>query len=243
MPNGQLLWAPRLGFNYDLNNDAKVQLRGGTGVFTGRVPYVWIANSYSNSGMIQGNLDINNTANNTNNPNNPKYLSTIETNVERIPTTYSAGASKTAQINVLAKDFKLPQVWRSNLAVDFRLPGDVIATLEGMYSKTLNDIYYQDANLAGPIGNLVGPDKRPVYASGAARRIDANFTNVYILKNTDQGYRYNLTGQLQKQFADGLNTMVAYTYGKSKEINSGFNTTASSNFGFNQIITDPNNPS
>ncbi|TGE26222.1 TonB-dependent receptor [Hymenobacter metallicola] len=242
VPSGQLLWAPRLGFNYDVNNDAKVQLRGGTGVFTGRVPYVWIANSYTNSGMLQGNLDINNTAYNTSNPNNPRYLSTIETDVTRIPTTYSAGASKTAQINVLAKDFKLPQVWRSNLAVDFRLPGDVIATLEGVYSKTLNDIYYQDANLAAPIGKLAGPDQRPVYASGTARRVDANFTNVYVLKNTDKGYRYNLTAQLQKQFADGLNTSVAYTYGKSKEVNSGFNTTASSNFGFNQIITNPNDP-
>ncbi|TGE07620.1 TonB-dependent receptor [Hymenobacter fodinae] len=242
MPNGQLLWAPRLGFNYDVNNDAKVQVRGGTGIFTGRVPYTWIANSYTNSGMIQGNLDINNASYNSANPNTPRYLSTIETNISNIPTTYSSGAAKTAQINTLSKEFKLPQVWRSNLAVDFRLPGDVLATLEAVYSKTINDIYYQDANLAAPVGKLAGPDQRPVYAGGNARRVDQNFTNVYVLQNTNKGFRYNFTGQLQKQFSDGLNTMVAYTYGKSKDVNSGFNTTASSNFGFNQIITDPNNP-
>ena len=243
MPNGQLLWAPRLGFNYDVMNDAKIQVRGGTGIFTGRVPYTWIANSYTNSGMIQGNLDINNASYNTSNPNNPRYLSTIETNIDRIPTTYSTGVSKTAQINLLAKDFKLPQVWRSNLAVDYRLPGDVVATLEGVYSKTINDIYYQDANLAAPVGKLAGPDQRPVYSSDRnARRVDQNFTNVYLLTNTNKGFRYNFTGQLQKQFGDGLNTSVAYTYGKSKDVNSGFNTTASSNFGFNQILTDPNNP-
>ncbi|SET81760.1 TonB-dependent receptor [Hymenobacter actinosclerus] len=243
VPNGQLLWAPRLGFNYDVNNDQQLQVRGGTGIFTGRVPYVWIANSYTNSGMIQGNLDINNASYNAANPATPRYLSTIETDISKIPTTYSAGASKTAQINTLANDFKLPQVWRSNLAVDFRLPGDVLATLEGVYSKTVNDIYYQDANLAAPVGKLAGPDQRPVYASStAARRVDANFTNVYVLKNTSRGFRYNLTGQLQKNFSEGLSTMVAYTYGKSKDVNSGFNTTATSNFAFNQIITDPNNP-
>jgi outer membrane receptor protein involved in Fe transport len=232
-PNGQLLFSPRIGFNWDVNNDSKVQLRGGTGLFTGRVPFVWISNSYTNSGLIQGSVRQTSTTSAL-----PVYLTPdqIAKNFTPVPQ---------SQINLLSNDFKLPQVWRSNLAVDFRLPGDVVATVEGIYSKTLNDIYYKDLNLAAPVGRLAGPDQRPVYDpgnNGANRRIDQRYTNVYYLANTSQGYRYNATFQLQKRFVGGLNTTAAYTYGVSKEINSGTSSTASSNYGFNQVAYDPNNP-
>jgi hypothetical protein len=236
VPSGQLLFAPRLGFNWDVNNDAKIQLRGGTGIFTGRVPFVWISNSYTNSGLIQGSVVVPN-------PRNPNNGSAVLTDINQFPTYYSSGAARTTQVNLLSDDFKLPQVWRSNLAVDFRLPGEIVATLEGIYSKTINDIYYRDINLQDPVGRLAGPDQRPIYGStNATRLVDQRFTNVYLLDNTSKGYRYSATGQLQKQFANGLNTMVAYTYGLAKEINSGSSSTADSNFGFNQIISDPNNP-
>ncbi|OON67487.1 hypothetical protein B0919_17885 [Hymenobacter sp. CRA2] len=245
LPGGQLLFAPRLGFNWDVNNDAKVQVRGGTGIFTGRVPFVWISNSYTNSGIIQGSVDVTNPASVRNGNNQPVVL----TDISQFPSYYAAGAARTTQVNVLSDDFKLPQVWRTNLAVDFRLPGDIVATVEGIYTKTLNDIYYKDINLADPIGRLAGPDQRPVYSSSTGgtatlppRRLDQNFTNVYLLDNTNKGYRYNATAQLQKQFTNGLSTTVAYTYGVSKEINSGSSSTASSNWGFNQIQFDPNNP-
>ncbi|MDB5269237.1 MAG: hypothetical protein JWP58_2277 [Hymenobacter sp.] len=247
-PNGQLLWSPRLGFNWDVDNDAKVQLRGGTGIFSGRVPFVWISNSYTNSGVIQGSVDqtgtaaipFNSTTGALGTVSSP-VLPTIYLSQSDIATKYSAVS--TSQINLVRNDFKLPQVWRSNLAVDFRLPGDVVATLEGIYSKTLNDIYYQDINLTAPVGRLAGPDQRPVYAAATAdRRVDARYTNAYLLANTSKGYRYNGTFQLQKRFLNGLNTTAAYTYGVSKEINSGSSSTASSNFGFNQVQYDPNNP-
>ncbi|UOQ97101.1 TonB-dependent receptor [Hymenobacter sp. 5317J-9] len=241
-PNGQLLFSPRLGFNWDVDNNAKVQVRGGTGIFSGRVPFVWISNSYTNSGVIQGSVDQTGTAANTATGTPASaVLPTIYLLQSDIATKYNPVA--TSQINLTRNDFKLPQVWRSNLAVDFRLPGDVVATLEGIYSKTLNDIYYKDINLTDPVGRLAGPDQRPVYgASTAARRIDARYTNVYLLDNTSKGYRYNATFQLQKRFDNGLNATAAYTYGESKEVNSGSSSTASSNFAFNQIQYDPNNP-
>ncbi|AWM34894.1 hypothetical protein DDQ68_20210 [Hymenobacter nivis] len=235
-PTGQVLYSPRVGFNWDVNNDSKVQLRGGTGIFSGRVPFVWLSNSYTNNGLIQGGVDQTATGTGANIQYLPVYTATgdIATKFSSVPT---------SQINLVSNNFKLPQVWRSNLAVDFRLPGDIVATVEGLYTKTLNDIYYKDLNLTAPVGRLAGPDQRPVYAATPAlRRINQSFTNVYLLDNTSKGYRYNATVQLQKQFASGLNTMVAYTYGVSKEINSGSSSTASSNYGFNQIISDPNNP-
>ncbi|MGI4762687.1 MAG: TonB-dependent receptor [Janthinobacterium lividum] len=235
-PNGQVLYSPRIGFNWDVNNDSKVQLRGGTGIFSGRVPFVWISNSYTNSGLIQGSVSQNSTGTGASTVYLPVY-----TNINDIATKFSPVS--TTQINLVSDNFKLPQVWRSNLAVDFRLPGDIVATLEGIYSKTVNDIYYKDLNLTAPVGRLAGPDQRPVYAATtAARRVNGAYTNVYLLDNTNQGYRYNATAQLQKRFTNGLNTTVAYTYGVSKEINSGISSTASSNFAFNQVAYDPNNP-
>lgn len=236
-PSGQVLYSPRLGFNWDVNNDSKVQLRGGVGVFSGRVPYVWISNSYSNTGVSQGSA--------FSSANAGSYLPSIPLSISEIQRVYGTTASGTTQaaINLTADNFKLPQVLRANLAADFRLPGDVVATIEGIYSKTLNDIYYRDLNLAAPVGRLAGPDQRPVYgATPAARRINNNYTNVYLLDNTSRGYRYNATFQLQKRFVGGLNTMAAYTYGEAKEINSGSSSTASSNYGFNQVAYDPNNP-
>ncbi len=235
-PNGQVLYSPRVGFNWDVNNDSKVQLRGGTGIFSGRVPFVWISNSYTNSGLIQGSV---------NQTSNTAFLPYIRLNPAQIATDYTAVAQ--SQINLVSDNFKLPQVWRSNLAVDFRLPGDIVATLEGIYSKTINDIYYKDLNLASPVGRLAGPDQRPVYDPNTVngvvrRRVNQSYTNVYLLDNTSKGYRYNATIQLQKRFVGGLNTTVAYTYGQAKEINSGISSTASSNFGFNQVAYDPNNP-
>ncbi|RSK40843.1 TonB-dependent receptor [Hymenobacter perfusus] len=238
VPNGQLLWAPRVGFNWDVNNDAKVQLRGGTGIFTGRVPFVWISNSFTNSGLIQGAVDARSSTSGGTTTYPP-----IVTDITRIPTVFTTAPYspvRTSEINVLDKDFKLPQVWRTNLAADFRLPGDVVATIEGVYSKTLNDIYYRNINLVAPTGRLTGPDQRPVYPT--ARQINTNYTNVLQLTNTSKGYRYSATGQLQKQFTNGLNTSVAYTYGMSKEVNSGTSSTALSNWQFNQVQYDPNNP-
>ncbi|SNC67790.1 TonB-dependent Receptor Plug Domain [Hymenobacter gelipurpurascens] len=246
-PNGQLLWAPRLGFNWDVNNDTKIQVRGGTGIFTGRVPFVWISNSFTNSGLIQGAVDAAPMTSGTGAGATTTYPP-IVTDPAQIPSVFTSPPYRpvaTSEINVLDKDFKLPQVWRTNLAVDFRLPGDVVATLEGIYTKTLNDIYYQNINLVAPVGRLAGPDQRPVYANttnAAERRINQDYTNVLQLQNTNKGYRYNATAQLQKQFKSGLNTSVAYTYGVSKEVNSGASSTALSNWQFNQVQFDPNNP-
>ncbi|MGI4875539.1 MAG: carboxypeptidase regulatory-like domain-containing protein [Janthinobacterium lividum] len=235
-PNGQLLFSPRVGFNWDVNNDGKVQLRGGAGVFTGRVPFVWISNSYTNSGLVQG--AVSQTAPTT---TPASFLPSIQISPTDIQRVYTPVA--TSQINLVRDDFKLPQVFRANLATDVRLPGDIIATLEGVYSKTLNDIYYRDLNLTDPVGRLAGPDQRPIYANSTQlRRRDQRYTNVYLLDNTSQGYRYNATFQLQKRFLNGLNLMTAYTYGESKDINSGTSSTASSNFGFNQVGSNPNSP-
>ncbi|WP_207435331.1 TonB-dependent receptor [Sabulibacter ruber] len=226
-PGGQLLWAPRLGFNWDVRGDKTFQVRGGTGIFTGRVPFVWLSNQFTNNGITFSSLLL----------RNQTAANRFVTNINDIRNL--GPAASTAEINLISEDFKIPQTFRTNVAVDYTLPFGIIATLEGIYSKTMNDIVYRDINLLGPTSNLTGPDKRPLYSSG---RVSSAFTNVILLDNTNRGYTYTLTGQLQKNFNNGLNTMVAYTYGKSEDVNSGTSSTARSNWQFNQIYWNPNDP-
>ncbi|MCX2739653.1 TonB-dependent receptor [Pontibacter anaerobius] len=224
-PSGQLLWAPRFGFNFTPTEDRSLQIRGGSGIFTGRVPFVWLSNQFVNSGTLLGTIDR----------RNPGGF-VVDVNQLVDPT-----LPQTFEINVIEDDFNLPQVWRSNLAVDYTLPYEVFLTVEGIYSKTLNDVVYKDLNLVDPEGTLPGgPDNREVYPSD--RRINESYTNVILLDNTDEGYRYSITGQLRKDFTNGLQTTLAYTYGKSKDVNSGTSSTALSNYEFNQIVNNPNDP-
>ncbi len=234
-PSGQLLWAPRVGFNYNVNGDRSLVLRGGGGIFTGRVPFVWLSNQFTNSGMLFGTVDARNNAINNGNGFDPN-----------VSNQQNMGAGSTrAEVNLVSEDFKIPQVLRFNLAGDFRLPGGINATLEGMFSKTLNNIVYSDINISGSNGTINpalsgGADDRPSYSGQRVNSTD--FTNVILLSNSSRGYTYSLTTQLQKSFDFGLDVMAAYTNGQSTSINDGTSSTALSNWEFVQIVTDPNNP-
>ncbi len=231
------LFSPRLGFNYDVNGDRSVQLRGGTGIFTGRVPFVWLSNQYSNSGLLFGAVDVTRSA-------NPNLVFIPDPNNQQ-----SAGPLiSRAQINLVDPDFKIPQVFRSNLAIDVKLPFGILGTLEGIYSKTLNNVLYKDINVKASTGVINpifsgGADTRAQYSSASAGKVDAtNFTNVILLENTNKGYTYNLTAQLQKNFDFGLSAMVAYTNTEAKSINDGASSTAVSNWEFVQHVNNANNP-
>ncbi|MES2807595.1 MAG: carboxypeptidase regulatory-like domain-containing protein [Bacteroidota bacterium] len=236
-PSTAILISPRLGFNFDPIGDRTIQLRGGTGIFTGRVPFVWMSNQYGASGMLFSTVSVNNPpgAQFIPNPNNQA----------------AAGAGSTrAEVNLVSENFKIPQVWRTNLAGDFKLPYGIVATVEGIYSKTLNNVVYRDINMTPSTGTLnpvlsggvapgSGADNRPIYPG---RVNNTAFTNVILLENSNKGYTYTLTGQLQKTFDNGFNTMFAYTYGRAKSVNDGTSSTALSNWEFVQISQDPNNP-
>jgi outer membrane receptor protein involved in Fe transport len=230
LPKARVLWSPRLGFNWDVMNDQSIQLRGGTGIFTGAIPYVWAVNQAGQNGLLFGNE---NSTNPTNRPFNPDVTAYIPAN---------PAATPTFQINTIDPDFKYPQIWRSNLAADVKLPGGVIATVEGIYTKDLNAVFHRDANLVNPTGKTTGPNVRDTFPGGNANRINQRITNAIVLDNTTKGYSYSLSLQLQKQFDMGLYASLSYTYTDARDITSSPGSQAASAFNGNQIVNDPNNP-
>jgi hypothetical protein len=244
VPSGTPLFSPRIAFNYDVTGDRSTQVRGGVGLFTGRVPYVWISNQYGNTGVEFARLSYSTQTFVADPFNQPRGGTPIYT----------------SEIDVTDKDFKMPQIIRGSLAVDQKLPYDFVGTIEGIYSKVTNDIMYQDINMKGTLvsvnttglitdGRLPG-DGRPVYGTwnsttgrwSTQKWNSRDFTNVLLLKNTDEGYSANLTVQLQRFGAtDGIDANLAYTYGLSEDLNSGGSSQAYSQWRYNHVY-DPNNP-
>ncbi|MES2649445.1 MAG: TonB-dependent receptor [Bacteroidota bacterium] len=244
-PSGQLLWSPRLGFNWDVLSDRKFIVRGGAGIFSGRSPFVWISNQFSNNGLLLSTINV--TDNATTPANEVNAGKGFESDPAKQSTVGSAG--RTFEVNLIDKDFKLPQVARFNLATDIKLPWGLNATLEGIYSKTINNVLYQDINLAAPTGVVDpvynnGADKRIAYSgstNAGGRRINPNITNAILLTNTDEGYTYNLTALVNKTIKNGF-FQVAYNYSNAKDLNSGASSTALSNWEFVQVVGNPNDP-
>ena len=243
IPSGQLLWSPRIGFNYDLEDNRRMIIRGGAGVFTGRVPFVWISNQFANSGLLLNSISV------SDNRNTPENEVNNGNGFEPDPALQSGvgSASRNFEVNLMDEDFKLPQVFRINLATDIKLPGGINTTFEAMYSKTINNVLYQDINLADPDGVVDpiynnGADRRTAYAtSSSARRKNPSITNAILVSNTNKGYSYNVTIQLSKTWKKAF-ASVAYNHNDAADVNSGANSTALSNWEFVQVAGDPNNP-
>lgn len=243
IPTGQLLWSPRVGFNYDVEGNRRVIVRGGAGIFSGRIPFVWISNQFSNSGLLLSSISA---ADNSDTPenevNNGNGFEPDPTRQEGV-----GSASRNFEVNLMAKNFKLPQVFRVNLATDVKIPGDITATFEAMYSKTINNVLYEDINLTDPVGVADpaynnGADRRIAFApSTAARRKNPDITNAILVSNTNKGYSYNLTAQFSKTWKNGF-AQVAYNHNDAADVNSGASSTAMSNWEFVQVVGDPNNP-
>ena len=247
MPQSVLLFSPRVGFNWDVNGDQSLQVRGGAGIFTGRVPFVWISNHYGNTGVEIARLTLS-TAGTDTVRFNPNIANTLSENLKD-----TTKIASTTELNLTGNNFKMPQTFRMNLGLDYKLPEDIIMTIDGMYSMNLNEIAYTDLNLGErrdttQFGTTL-PGNRGVFGiyngrNTTARFLDGrkNFTNVILLNNTDMGYSYNMSVQLQKSWKSGLDLMAAYTHSASYDINSGLSSQAVSQWRFNYIQDNPNTP-
>ncbi len=174
LPDAKILWSPRVGFNWDVNGNRQTQVRGGTGVFTGPPIYVWISNQVGNTGVLTGYEELRNTKARPWNPNPNAYK----------PTNVTGAPASSYQLALTDPDFKFPQVWRSNIAVDQRLPWDLIGTAEFIYSRDVNGISYIQANLPAAQTSFVGADTRPRWTS---RQINPQVTDATVLGQPERG--------------------------------------------------------
>ncbi len=232
--------SPRIGFNYDVKGDQSIIVRGGSGLFTGRVPFAWFGYTFINNGSAYNAMDL----------NPPKAGTAIPTDQTQFGAFAAANGSKNrTELDLLDKNLQLPRMWRSNLAVDFKVAGGYVVTLEGLYTKTIKDMIIKQVNLKDSV-LYAGYDvnhQQPLYfgsttATGTANRVSNNFSSTYLLTNTDQGYRYQLTAKVTKSYPFGLNIMAAYTYGQSKDMLNGIRNSLESGWQLNQSLS-PNNPS
>ena len=236
LPTDDPIMSPRVGFNYA--NDARsLQVRGGFGVFTGRLPFVWVGNIFSNPG---------------NNPNlyavgDEAYDEDHETDDGTDRVGYEGLESILQQsydVNAMASDFQWPQVQTINLAVDKALPGDMLATVELVHSSDKNAIYMRNADLAAPQRQLAADGRDYFGSADGLNELNSFYPGsgegVYVIDNVDEGSTLTLTAQFRGQVA-GVNWSAAYTYLDAKN-NLQSTEIASVLYSSQPVQGDPNQP-
>ena len=231
-PPTKPLFSPRLGFNWDVKNDKKTQIRGGIGLFAGPPPFVWVSNQAGNNGVQLGSVSLGNGAT-ANLPFSP--------NVDAFRP--SGGALSTAyNIAVTDQNFRYPQNLKASIGIDHKLPKNFTITVEGNYTKDVNAVYFQNINLPYTGFPLAGSDNRIRYSTpqiyNGTTLSNPNISDAILMKNSNNGYGYFFTTQIQKTAKNFIGS-VAYTYSKARTINDG-GSIAQSNWRDRSVKGDPN---
>ncbi|MBC7850078.1 MAG: TonB-dependent receptor [Chitinophagaceae bacterium] len=244
--NARWMVSPRIGFTYRMPDEGVV-VRGGLGIFAGRVPLVWPGGIYNNNGVAIGGIDL---------PTNPATVPTPLFNPDPFnqPTAGSLGiniSNARGQVDLVAKNFRLPTVFRTSLAVEKRLGDGWTFTTEAIFTKNIWELEYQNVNILPPIGKSLGPDSRNVYSVGSgptriplrSNGVNPYPGNVFLLGNNHgtRGYSYNLTFTIDKAFRNGFAFNANYTYGNSVTLNEGTSSQNNSQWTTMETINGRNN--
>jgi len=261
-PSSSLIVSPRVGFTWDVFGDRSLKVRGGTGMFSGRLPLVFFTNMPTNGGMVQYQAQIGPSTKYDNMPDavKEKYASVAEvldqfkggpmTNISDMinklqgmgyPTTVSPeDGTKPSSISAVDSKFKMPQVWKTSLAVDYQVPVSFpfTVTVEGIFNKKIHDNCISDWSIpsVGGFARFNGVDNRPIYPAGFRTG-----TKAFVLENTSKGYGWSANITLNAQPAEWLSLMAAYTHTVSKEVTGMPGSAAESAFTYVPTSEGPNN--
>ncbi len=217
-PGVNPLWSPRLGFNWDVRGDRSTQVRGGTGIFSGRLPFVWISNQINANGVmrgVRGYFDDDWGLGNA-----PQWQGFQPDPDFYRPDPAELDAEIPSQINITDSDFSLPQVWRSNIALDQRLPYDLVGTAELIYARDFNSPLA--VNLAhrpsGQSVNVGGNEYRLFeQVINQPDGTPSGISEMYYLTNINKGDYVSLTLGLEKMWDFGLFTRINYTLSRARD--------------------------
>ncbi len=255
-PKSNIQISPRIGFVWDVFNDKKLKVRGGTGLFAGRLPLVFFTNMPTNSGMIQQSpYNAVTTYNsdgtvNTSDPLLDKFKGGLVTDRDKIREMLGAPATITPEQGTVSRtiagvdrDFKMPQVWKSSVAVDWQVPVSFPFTLtaEFTYTKKINDVMLTNYNIKDNISEwdrLQGADNRLVYPKDY--KYYSKINDACVLTNTHKGYGYTFNLTATAEPIKDLNVMAAYTHTVMKEISGMPGSNASSAWSGLYTVNGPN---
>ena len=249
-PASKVTVAPRIGFNWDVYSDRSLVLRGGSGIFTGLLPFVWFTNQPGGAGEIQSpeiiltKAQLNTLLGKDGSGN--QIILKFDPNFKNLQAMYpalfpnNAGTLPTgASLSEVSKNFKMPQVWRSNVAVDLKLPAATQFTVEALYTKDINAVVQRNVNLPSAQSTFAGADQRARWTN---KTLVSSIGTAMVLDNTNKGYSYSLSAQLKKSFDFGLSAMLAYTYSMAKDVSPNPGSTAASAWSSNVAVNDLNDP-
>ena len=238
LPSPKLMVNPRFGFNYDVKGDKTTQVRGGLGLFSGRPSFVFISNAVGNNGLQSGqiNQDQTSTVPLVKYPFSPDITRNIPTNI--VPGTPAASYN----IAPIEKNFRFPQVFRTNFAIDQKIFAGIVGSAEILFTQSLSNIFYYNANQKVAITTFSGPDNRPRFAGNSgAVRINPNVNDATVLSSRPYGSNTSVTLKLEKQLQKNFSWLLAYNLGYTKD-NSSASTIAFSSFTSTKTVNGNNLP-
>lgn len=254
-PSGKVTVSPRFGFTWDVLKDKTLTVRGGTGLFSGRLPLVFFTNMPTNSGMVQYLAQINAKNAEKKGFTMDEFKGGLVTNggkatgqalLDKLvglgyPSDISPDKGTVpSSISAVDRKFKMPQVWKTSLAVDYQFPTSFpfSITAEGIYNKTVNGVMMSDWSII-PIEGYArwnGADNRPIFPSTFR-----SGTEAFVLENTHKGYGYSANVTVNMRPIENLSIMAAYTHTASKEITGMPGSNAESAFTYVPTSAGPNN--
>lgn len=244
MPKARVNFSPRFGFNWDMTGERKYILRGGTGIFTGRLPFVWIVSAVGNSNCMQAQTILN---------AGDKDLANLKfhDNINDILNNLYGGSFEQQELaapqstTIMDKHLKMPSTWKSSLALDLKLPGDVNLNIEGIYNKDIHSVAVSklgQEEVDGGIQLPGEPEARKLWKSSGIKNSDGRNVTPYLIKNADvDGYYASVTAQVSKSWNFGLSISAAYTYASSKNVIDGIGDQVTSAYNTNTFNRNGSN--